>query len=920
MLNYGGNIQMPSFNFYDISSGAGPVGAAGRSYMYPQHPGVGISEYLPGVQISSLSPTQLLNEINRAFISTIPPEYSSQVVAGGGFAGFGGKGDTAGNYSYLGGGLASLITPTGGMAIGGTKNELGSYFAGMTMVAWPVYDAIGSVMTASNAADKINGIDTALIGYQQLDDQSRRLLAKTIATSWDPENPSNVLITLNKEWTSPDDKSWMQARYFLVNKEGRIFDLKGGTSDFTDMLNYIAGYGDKNFGTPTTYAWNYEPTIAKGGGALAVDIGPTAEMLSFQVMPFLTQKGEPQPMLMQWTPAFAVTVERTPATTDIHEFSFPGKYMKITPTGMTGEQEFLVQGGNWMMRRVKGKEAWELNIGGEFAQTPSGPAGKAGFFFKWQEPKASAGGGIYYEAQKANIETVAMLQQSKASEMKQQADDMQKYIEGLHRVAFTLYGSEEVANQVLLGGLAHIVPQFKSTAEGTDFDNMFYRFIGFYKGLESLGKFDVKRSQGLDAMMTEYNSTLSRATSDPRNADNYVNEFKNKYAQILRDVFDNYSLGVQVTKNFSLEFGMYSKEKEGDWTSQFTDARTLQSVYARALYDWNTGFARAFASIPVWDAAVTESGLQTAGVAGAGFGIDMFKGLWMQRAAFDLGLLLALEETSPGTGADIVAATSRSGARIASAKKGAFAQGMVQLFSNIAEDTGKYREIEKDYKRYVEFLEKNRQGYLPKDVRDYVVKKLPAGTITGETLKKLKDGENIEPTADQKDLMLRALWDWFYDQKADLQTKFDGHTRVYLGGTAFMFGMTDKVMWDIGTYVERVDKIRVYVIAAKREQKEIYAGTDFHIANKTLGSAVVGVIPETGQYGAGLSVQYKVPFGTVGALGYGKSEKIPAFAHPAYVPYNATGLPEFGGFIFFTIGDRPPNTMQLLQPIPLHTP
>jgi len=893
--NYGGNINLPWFNLQSISSKAREVKAAHENYLRPKHPNVGISEYLPSVQISSVSSTQLLNEINKAFVSIEPPEYSSQIIGGGGFAGVGGKKETEiAGYQYYGGGLGSLVTPTGGYAVGGSIDL--AKFVGMTAVGVPIGSIPASVMTARNTRGEIRGIDTALAGYQELDDETKKLLARAIVTSWNPNNPSNVLVVVNRE-ENAEGKSWMQARYFLIDKDGRIFDLKGGKNDFVDMLNYIAGYGDKNFGTPATYTWNYERTIERGGGALAIDLGTTSVLTAVQAVPFLADKKN-QPLLVEWVPAFAVTSEEKGATT-VHEFSFPGRYMKIKSDK---EGNFIEQGGNYKMRVVEGKKAWELDLGLDVVSTPSGKAYKGGFFYKKQIPKSSWGGGIYYEAQKTNLWQTAYFVN--------QAKEMSKYIEELHRVAFTLYG-EEAATQVMLGALAHIVPQFKSTAEGIEFDNMFYRFIGFIKGLEKMGKIDVSRYQSLDVIITEYNSMVNRVTQDPSNADTYLDDFKKKYADSIKDVFDKYYLGVQVNKDFSLEFGLYSKEKDGNWYSQFTDKETVQSVYARALYTFDSGFIRAFASIPVWGTGVTEKGVQTAGIVGTGVGFDVLGGMFLQRLAFDAGLTFVSKKDNKSP--------------IASSKKGPFIQGDVQLFSNIVEDTKQYRELEQKYREYLEYIKEDRMGDIPQDVREKMVQdyrkyeKEYKEAIGEEILKRIENGENVSLTPEQKAVLSRVLWYWFYDEKFKLEKEFNGHTRAYLGGAAF-FGMGNNVWWDIGAFVEYVGRLEAYIIVARREALGLYTGGDLKLSDKITFSGIGGVVLEKGT-GGGFSASYNIkPDIAIGVFGYAEN-KTPEYTHPAYPPYEDTGVPNFGVIFFINFGntEKPPTIKMMeniLQPEP----
>src|SRR5262249_2869824 len=134
-----------------------------KFYIDPEHPVVSINKYLPGVNITGLSITRLLNEINRAFIPTERPDYSKEILTGAGAAGVQGS-QTDGQWQVGGGGLGSIITPTGGASFGGAA-QTGSEFGGLTALAVPVGIPI---LGGPDAGKKVTGIDSMIAGVQRM--------------------------------------------------------------------------------------------------------------------------------------------------------------------------------------------------------------------------------------------------------------------------------------------------------------------------------------------------------------------------------------------------------------------------------------------------------------------------------------------------------------------------------------------------------------------------------------------------------------------------------------------------------------------------------------------------------------------------------------------------------------------------------
>jgi len=978
----GGGIILPRFNAFQIYPATELVGAAFKAYLEPTHPHLVPSDYLPGTYISAINPARLLNDINRAFISPLPLEYASLSQAIGGGGGFGVVGKKEKKvvaekeeevWNIGAAGLGSIITPTGGTAFGLGYETEGHLFLGGTM--------IGTRIGRAKEEEGELGIDSAVGGYEELDDGTKKLLYNTIMQAWNPENPSELIITVNREEITvpkeekPEEKegkAWMSAREFFVDKNGTIFELKGGVNDFVKMLNYLAGYIDESYKSHSTTAWNIEPKIetiktkGTGGCALALDIGKSALLTHMQIIPFVTaEEKEVQPFFIQWTGGHARTIEvEKGKKTRVIEVVLPGKMLRLgreradieadlaeeqkklaeaetdeekdkikeritalEEEMKKGKAEYIVQDAVFTIRQVEGKKAWELTFGGgagEVAkkwleETEAGTAqvattdwiGRGGFFFKMQAPKISGGGGLYYEGGPVDLETIALLQN---------AEEARAYIESLHRIGVTLYGSRETAARMVLGGLAHIVPQFtyakkeETEEKEYEFDTMFFRFIGFLKGLENVGKIDVQRFSNYEQIKQDYEMLMTRVNQDPTQAESLMKEFENKYMNDIKQIFDKYYLGVQIKKNFSLEFSLVAREEENNWAEQ-----KLNTVYGRTLFTWGSGFVRAFTSIPVWGPA-GMTGASEMGIAGAGVGFEFLNGFFLQRMALDAGALFAI---STEEGKTKFLSVVNEGM-----KTGYFAQGAVLLFSNILEDSKRYKKLEKEYEIYSKAIEQGKFSRIPEEVRLFIYNEIPEGIIGEKLLKKIKDGDDLPPVAFtevQMDALTDALYRWFYDEKTRIEKDFDGHWRSYLG--ASYYHISDKNYWDIATFVELVDKLQAYVIVAGREkeyyEKEqekvrekkvgIFSGVEFKLKSRKTEweiGGIVGAVPVE-EIGGGLSASVKFNLGNlipakVSALAYGTSTHPPYYTSPAYTPYEYTRTPEFGVFVLFTIGSGGP--------------
>lgn len=832
---YRGAIIPPRFNLMRAVSHTEEVKGSLDAYLWPAHAMVSFGDTIPGVAISGLSATRLLMEIDRAFIPTERPEYSMKPLGGG--AAVGGEGRKyaeTGEREFEMGGMGTYITPTGGIALGGSVAEEQRLVAG-TMVGVPVYKV------QKDAQGKVGGVDSLIGGYQETDvaapaeegpaegeeaeepltAKERRYLAEAIATKWNPTNPGQLFVTVVGE-ENYEGKKFMSARTFFVEKDGTIYELMGGLSDYVEAHNFIAGYGNQNIDLPATYAWNVEPTIDRGGGAIAWDAGETGWLAHVQAVPFYTPVKEglpadatpeeieaareaavqekPMPLLFQWTPAMSWT-DNEEKEVKIHIISTPGSHLELEPSESDKAQgrpsdKYLIQDVRYRMKYIKEKRAWELSTGaglgemevarrtgeeGEWGKD-SRMIGRGGFFLKTQsrlDRYSRAGGGAYYEAGATNMMALALMNE---------AEEDRRYIESLHRIGMTVYGGGRAADELVMGGLIHVLEQIREMGgeerpvseggsgervSGPDFRSgdyegrTFYRLIGILKGLrnisgrriesESGAKLDVMRAQGLERILTDYESLAGNLQQDPRNAAYMVRQFREKYAAEIRQIFDYYSLGTQITKNFSLQGVLVMRERDNVWVKQELDKVHMKQLWTFKLGK-RFGFQRAWASVPLLGRYLHSAGTQRVGLLGAGAGIDLFTGKFLPRIAADAGLVLAkgvalyeldreeregleaAETEQPGTIARFIRENRDRWDR-----RGYFVQGAILAFSNVLEDSNDYRNLVADFENYKRYIRMGKFSKLPPSVRKKMCEGLdgPESRFNSELLKKIRKGEDI---------------------------------------------------------------------------------------------------------------------------------------------------------------------------------
>jgi hypothetical protein len=316
----------------------------------------------------------------------------------------------------------------------------------------------------------------------------------------------------------------------------------------------------------------------------------------------------------------------------------------------------------------------------------------------------------------------------------------------------------------------------------------------------------------------------------------------------------------------------------------------------------------------------------SAGIIGTGIGVDLINDVFMQRAAADVGLLVAryevaqpLTTTTTTTG---IPPTSTTPATVTNAltpvqpwfRAGWFVQGAVRVFSNVMEDSNQYRRLVTDYEGYLERIRDGRVDDVTVGVRSKICDALDGRTFPEELTRRIRAGQRVTLTADQVRQVEQALWNgWFYDRKFEVQRKFNGHLRAFLAASGYVYN--DRTYWDIGTFIESVDRFKAYLITSQREELGVFAGAE--VTSGKVRVAAMGGGAKSG-FGAAASVGYKIGSRTVpveiGLSGYGRSAIIPDYSAPFFIPPQRTGTPEFGSLFFYTIGSTrgvaglaPPN-------------
>jgi hypothetical protein len=892
--NYGGGLTLPTMRPLQVNTSVTVVQGALFSYLWPQQVVLSISYQLPGVLIPRMSPTKLLIEIRRAFVQTDRPQYASlrDAISGGMALGLTGT-KSSDDWVIGGGGLGTLLTPTGGAAIGGTKDLTGTY-GGMSWLAVPIGTVKGKEVS----------LDTSMTGVEKDTDNSWKILQRAITTQWDPKNPSQTLVVVNSDATA-NGQWYTTARTVLVEKDGTIYDLKGGQDDLVPMLNFMAGFVNKAFATPSTVAFDYEPTVKRGGGALVFDLGKTPLLFEAQSIPFLEPAGTPQPLLVQWTLAGAHTTETTGEKTDIQALAFPGQLLQIKPgADASNPGNYTMQGVDYMFRRVKKDRAWELSMGGDYASTPVGTEGGAGFFLKTQQPGSRLGGGISYEASATNLEALALLQQS------QEAVD---YVNSIHRIATTLYGSKQISTNWEAGSLLYVVSQLQSQpGHSLSYDTTFYRAVGLLKGLHSAARFDFSRMSGMDEMLAAYDSMAAKVGNDPTQAASQIAAFQNQYTPAyLQQVLDKYYLGVQVNKDFSIEGLVVAQEENNKFSSQVPD-----TVYARSLWTWKvgerTGFFRAFASMPVMVAGGVnlQSSTTQVGLVGAGTGFDVFDSVFLQRIAADAGMIVSRIETDTTSNQ-----IEKWGIDASKSEGGFFVQGAASVYSGLAEDSRSYRRLTENLEKYKALIRVGVFSQIPEEAREAMCRDLDPAAFKPTEIKDIRDGRDFKPSPAQTGDLEDGLWrNWFSERKTNLQDEFTGKMRVLLGASRYEY-FGGPTYWDIGTFVEYVDGLKLYAIAAKREELGVFTGMEYK--KDSLRIALGGGATRT-SIGGSASVGYTFMKGgmpmEVGVSGYGTSANLPEYAAPIYTTVPRTFTPQFGVMFYYTIGAQGPPTFMQAAP------
>ncbi|MFH2106708.1 MAG: hypothetical protein ABII22_05590 [Candidatus Micrarchaeota archaeon] len=924
---YGGNVTLPQFNFLQVRP-TDEFRTSLLSFIWQSQPMLNPSSYLPGTQISGLSPTLLLKEIRQAMISPFAPEYSFEHLGGSAAGGLYARRGVE-DWTTVFGGLGAGVTPTGGWAFGGQKSSENAYLLGGQMLAVP----IGNVQQMEGGGVRIIGIDSAAFGIQKMDEDSSKHLAGIVGQVWDKDNPTSLFLTTSGGKTATDE--WMQLETYYLDKQGTLYRLREGRNSAIRMLNYAALDLDEPLNGPVTVAANVQETDT-GGFAVAFDAGLNSGLASIQEVPLLTQEGQPMPKLLEWTPAYGRTMEQDSSGAATYQFATPGKLLRIkSPASKDEEDVYLAQDLVGTYRVVKGKDnMWEVTAGAgavisstnevvrQAAEQGEKFGWRGGAFVKRQTSKYSFGGGLSYSSASENFREIAVV------------NERERYIAGLKRLTATIYGTSGSPKQndqqeaAFVGGLLNLVGQWKeeysdilqpptlddvdagkvslsrnSLETETKFDNLFWNFIGLLRWASVNGTLNISRSTGLEQILTEYDKVQDEVGRDPANAKRVIDAFKQKYAERVRQIFDNYYLGISFGKDHSIQVDLLTKEDGG-----FKD-QDLQRFNTRYLWTFgDRNFVQLFSSIP----AYSHQGLPPVALNGIQIGLNGLDSVWVSRFAISVAVMIASEEPS---------FTGRRGVDVSAA---------TVVYSNVIEDSQRYRAISAEYFKTGEAIEKGTFKDVPPEVLASLLAKIddPDEVLfTKEIRSKILNKEQVDLSVQQKEVLQGLLYNVWYSPKIDaLQEEFDGHLRVYAAANGYRFFENSSLTkdqdyllyhidtswkWNIGAYVEYADRLRAYLIGAKRDSTYLFAGSEITLVN---GKFTLGLLGTTalGSLGEGLTdsksaaaayARYQTSYGPTFDLGaYVRSRDPREFARYGDF-YPRSGAPEVGVLFMVGIGD-----------------
>jgi hypothetical protein len=883
------------------------VGRHFDSFLNPRHYGVAIPQNIPGSQIRTLSLTRLLNNIQSAFVNPIRPQYSSDVIGGGGAGSLrlswpeAEEEDLApsGRTEFEGSALGSVITRTGGASVGVSGQTEGNVFAGGTAAGVPI-----ARIVTGEGRDREIGIESTNVGYQ-LEDETHHLLSNAITEFWDPENPSQMILGLNYSQTA-EDQSYSSSRIFYIDRQGNIIDLRSGSNDFVEMLNFVSGQGNLERGVPSTVAFNVEPTVGEegaGGAAAAVDIGrPGSALAHFQLIPFEEGEVEGTPRLYQWTLGYAHNVEETEgeelSRRDIWRFTVPGQYMSLrseredeeTGEVTTAEDQSMIQDVNITFTRMEENgDAWEITGGAGlgYARDESSDEpdviGRGGLFFRIQRPTFRIGGGLSYEGGQTAMEERAILDE---------AESTREYLENLHRATATVYG-QRTADRYVLGAFANIIAQFREAddADSVEFDNMFGRFIGLFRYMESTGiRATYSRASGLDRILQGYRQLRRDVGNSPQDANRLVQEFRDDYVDEARQIFDRFSLGVRIGEDFSIQAaGLFREGAE----------QPVEQVGANILWTFNTGFFRAYTSIPVRDRA--SGGDQSIGIVGAGIGFGPFNE-FMNRVAFDGGIILGMQPSQEATDTEEADEASLG-------YEGGFIVGAARLYTDYLSDSSEFAQLLRDSEDYNAAIARGDLSAIPEEIRRQIPENMP---VEYEGLgSSIIDGENgLNLSDDEVQEIREALYMlWFVPRYEAISEEFQNRIRVDLMGSGYIFENGD-FSGDIGLYFQFMEELgRAFAVASWRPETgstpTVFTGVTIE-SGRVEATGNIGIGP-TGIGGAGAltihSENTETPLHFTISVS-GRTVNVPNYAAPLYrVREPSTGDFDARLMFFLTIGE-----------------
>ncbi|MFA6530535.1 MAG: hypothetical protein WCT31_02305, partial [Candidatus Micrarchaeia archaeon] len=836
VMNEGVMANMPSITPFSFDTYLQAQRAARDAYLGQKTASLGISDFMPGKSIKGVGATELLKMVRGAFVPTTRPTYSSMVegdvIGGGGLLGSGGQAPGSIRDVFVKNdliGVANLVSPTGGLSFGASDVNVSG-------------ERDKRVIALGYTGDRIGRIDTqsGVIAWEneELEEGSRnQAILGAVQTIWSKEKegekslPSNMVMAARYS-EEADGRTESRIGWYIVSKEKdgtfSVYELRGGTSTFQPIANYLFQQVDSGAVTEGTNVYGSGTRVWEGkgtreqrfnepegigkerarfGGLVAFDLGETIAGRNAPIMGMVQEVPgfEGQKLYTEWIGAAG-------AYSDTQGRIFVASVSGIDTTEQGGKLN--LRSYSALYRKIKDKAAgeayqWEAVVG-----EGKDFAGKTQVSFylghKYQNPdrdeKEASKRRPYYYGFSVGLSGA----ESSKDVLLAQDKELQDKVNAIRRVGANLYGSMTTESSLELGSYLTLYEQYKAQEEGTlglggktSHDIFLYRWIFFLKSLKDAGvRIDTSRFTNLDWALSGDNINQLRNVV-ASSSDTTSSEAKSRWNSLMNDMGTAYkqtSVGFRYN-GFSLEAFVLDKEQERQfWSSN------LQMVGVRAVMNFETGFIRGQFNLSSSGSSMLTGNPMFMGYAGAGTGWRLGSDGVFDRFAADLGAMLELKKSSETTESGKVKEDSDV------KYKGWYGTGMVEIYNKALTYSEDFKKLRVDYEKCLSLIDQNKVSDLP------IALAMPSG-LSGKAIL----------TPEDKILLGNAVYEYFHPAFADISRKFNNDVVVTLGWGAF-FPKDGGGLVDVGLMVDLLDKGGFWIVG--RGEKMIVT-TDQATAEET---------------------------------------------------------------------------------------